>query len=121
MSRTRYLLRTFKADRMAVTLAAGGAPLFSFRRWCGSGRLSLDGSPAARGLEAGLIGMARRSGTVVADLARQPWPGNLIVKQLRLEDLVARDWSDDRVRLARTRNAGGDDEDGHGLEAPPVL
>jgi len=53
------------------------------------GRLRLEGSTAARGLKIGLFGWAMGQLPVwLLWYAQQPWPGDLVVKQLGLE-LVA--------------------------------
>jgi hypothetical protein len=50
------------------------------------GRLSLDGSPAARGLKLGLLGwLVGQAPLFLIWYAEQPWPDGLIVKQLGLE------------------------------------
>ena len=50
------------------------------------GRLALDGSPAARGLQLGLIGwLVGQAPLFMIWYAEQPWPDSLIVKQLGLE------------------------------------
>jgi hypothetical protein len=54
------------------------------------GRLSLDGSQAARGLKLGLVAwLVGQAPLYLLWYAEQPWPDSLIVKQLGLELLAS--------------------------------
>ncbi len=78
------LLRSGVAWQM-LFLPAAHLSFISALAWVAT-RLRLDGSPIARGLALGLVGWGM--GHVPLWLtwyAQQPWPGNLVVKQLGLE------------------------------------